>query len=175
MGIDEEESEMSEFISTDAGYLNARSIIQMWEAEERGSAAKPITRTRIEYRDAQGEAQRTWSWTKPEDVGGAIIPAEPGYYIITPWYDEEAKQYRVWRMPIVAWRIQNNFTSPVCIDNAAMDSQVILAPNGQVFDPCAGTFNSLDAYLANHAERVNRKQAAVAPHPAANGVAPASV
>ncbi len=101
----------------------------------------------------------------PDDWDSAILPAEPGYYVVevevihdteTEEESEEyepCEEYRLHR--IIAWRIDSSEVLPICLglERREVATAAILQPDGKVVAPLSCvTWNSLDDYI-QHSKR----------------------
>jgi hypothetical protein len=89
----------------------------------------------------------------------SIIPALPGYELITSSYERE-EEFAFWRTPIIAWRIGcvDGYPGPVTVGDSETCSQpqAILMPNGQVEIQADSSFDNL-ADWEKHAREQHTK------------------
>lgn len=77
-----------------------------------------------------------------------VIPAAPGFYSLSPLFDEHGKVEGASKEPVVGWAIdQYNCVCPVTPDFIDADAAATLNPDCTVQDP-TGAWETLDDWVA---------------------------
>lgn len=90
-----------------------------------------------------------------------VIPALPGFFVLSPIKNERGEFSELWREPIVAWRIQTEgnrkerltghdwmTADPVTCEGSDMDGEhAILHPGGTVTCPHVGNWPDEQGFL----------------------------
>ena len=140
---------MTDFVDTDAGYINVSSIVRITQkpvpATDKSSGAM---RTVIEYRDASGDPKTTTSYAEPDEIGGTIVPAIPGYSVVSTCTEVDGS-LSAHTAPIIAWRVQTGIASPICVDwsDQQYNPCYIVQPDGRVIQAGSATYRSVESWL----------------------------
>ena len=105
------------------------------------------------------EIVRTFSDTGVDEIealSAPVVPAAPGFFLVGT-YDSEP--YDVYREPIVAWRIADEWAMPICIDDHN-GAGAILRPDGTVIVPFSHWYDSLEEFQHGSAAEKRKRDAA---------------
>lgn len=101
-----------------------------------------------------------------------VVPAQPGYYILEPLYDDNGMLRELARIPIVAWIVTYNFVKndesikfphaePVTYEGFSHGSwrknYAILSPYGTVEEPFDCAWDTLEDYF-NYLRRKHERK-----------------
>jgi|GEM_PF-3703836 len=81
-----------------------------------------------------------------------VIPAEPGFYIVTPWRDKQNGKLNLFSLePVTGWllnkKVEGGDRTPITYEvRDKDDSAAILHPNGEVHR-CGRVWENLHAWL----------------------------
>ena len=93
-----------------------------------------------------------------------IVAAQPGYFIIGLTKDDPPK---MWRTPVVAWKIGDDLARPVTMETVAAEDAV-LCPDGQIILPGNERYSSEADWFREAIKRRSEVNSSGARHPAAN-------
>jgi hypothetical protein len=113
-----------------------------------------------------------WDVDKCVKACRPIIPAYPGFEVLSPWRDKDKTGVwttGVWRIPVIGWRADELGVEPVTADeDFEMSANAsILYPDGQVVIPYDRTYPNEEEWLKEiervfEQERLDTEQAAAA-------------
>lgn len=140
------------FIDTDAGLVNVDRIVSILNRPREKSPGS-LDCVTVVYIDANGEKTVTKAIgdedSHLDEINATIVPAQPGYYLLSAWKNSESTDIGVTKCDIVAWHVNGErWWKPVCIETTMHHNQpeYVLTPSGVVFEPCSGTYDSVEEW-----------------------------
>lgn len=76
-------------------------------------------------------------------LAAPVVPALEGYSVV---YIDDREPFEFYTDAIVAWRIEDDRATPVCLDGICGNHWGILTPNGKVTVPMDRTYDSANAF-----------------------------
>ena len=101
-----------------------------------------------------------------------VVPALPGFFVLTPVTGDNDEIVELWDEPVIAWRITLEGTAeqrragrdyaiadPITAEGIdSRDTAAILRPDGKVISPHIGCWNSKNEYLAHLREEHSKNK-----------------
>ena len=143
---------MTVFLSTRSdGLINADHIVKLRTINNMASSVKHGHRVLITVAVLKDGKTQQLSYDLSECVKAcsSVIPAYPGFEVLSAWYNAETGKPEVWRIPIVGWRTVESGLEPVTPDEdfEMSATTAIRYPDGQVNVPFDLTFPDEEDWL----------------------------
>lgn len=101
-----------------------------------------------------GRVLGEWTGEVIDNTIYPIIPAQPGFTLLTVWFNTESVPDNlsewVTRDPIIAWRMESYGPQPVTLEdggNRNAEIQAIECPGGKIVDPLSASYPSWDEFI----------------------------
>jgi hypothetical protein len=83
-----------------------------------------------------------------------VIPASAGYETVRFWPAHQGEEQFVYRLPVIGWRMYRGVAVPITADDFDVEAAVLM-PDGRVVERATGTWDTLDAWIAEKAKKAN--------------------
>jgi hypothetical protein len=158
---------MSKFIQTDEGMVNTDFVVSVHWVKAPTDHNKRGLRAVVQYMEGKSIATASAKYLNEDDLeklSEPVVPAAPGYFIINVYDDEfsdgsQGEPFKLYSVPIVAWRISGDTAHPICADDEPCDGWAILDPTGRVARPFLQWWESSAEFRA---ARIEEKRKATA-------------
>jgi len=136
-------------ICTSKGFIPLANVVRI-ELEEGNYGGRNV----VWYRDGD-ELTSAEHWYGLNEFGllnAPVIPASPGFRCVYV----DLKRNQTWTMPVIGWRVTNEFAAPIEIGDQCPDwanEKAIVCPTGEVIDHQGIVYESLDAWISERKQK----------------------